>query len=92
MGAAAWMALLPIQARAEWAASPTVVASNAHGAVAAALHGSVRRFQEDGEVAVQQPAVVPHQPAQPALDGFHFLMVVEHEGDVLARFRAAVEH
>ena len=40
----------------------------------------------------RRSAVVADQAAQPALHGLHFLMVVKHKGDVLARRRAAVEH
>ena len=56
----------------------------AAGAVAAALHRAVGRFQQDREVPAQQAAVVADQPAESALDGLDFLMVVEHEGDVPA--------
>ncbi len=39
----------------------------------------------------EQGSVVPDQPAEAALDSLYFLMVVEDEGDVLVRFRTAVE-
>jgi hypothetical protein len=62
-----------------------------HGAVAASFHGAVSRLEEDGEVAFEKRPVVPDQPAQAALDGFDFLVVVKDEGDVLGRLRTAVE-
>jgi hypothetical protein len=49
------------------------------GAVAPAFDGAISGFEQDGEVAAQQVAVVADQPAQATLHGLHFLVVIERQ-------------